>query len=72
MPSLSITLIVMAPIGEMEVGVIVNTNPDVASPVIEKYVGIVLPKPSVVWIETAFTKLIVGRLYITVGPWLAT
>ena len=56
----------------MEVGVIVNTNPDVASPVIEKYVGIVLPKPSVVWIETAFTKLIVGRLYITVGPWLAT
>ena len=62
----------MTPTGEVEVGVIVNYNPLTASPTIEKYDGIAFPEPSVVWIETAFTKVIVGRLYITVGPWRAT
>ena len=43
----------MTPTGEMDVVVIVNTSPLTASPVIEKYDGIMLPDPSVVWIETA-------------------
>jgi len=50
--SSSITLIVVTPTGETEVGVIVNYNPLTASPTIEKYDGIAFPEPSVVWIVT--------------------
>ena len=55
MPSSSITLIVVTPTGETEVGVIVNYNPLTASPVIEKYDGITFPEPSVVCTVTPLT-----------------
>ena len=42
----------MTQTGETDVVVIVNTSPLTASPVIEKYDGIMLPDPYVVWIVT--------------------
>ena len=53
--SSSITLIVVTPTGEVEVGVIVNYNPLTASPTIEKYDGIAFPEPSVVCTVTPLT-----------------